>query len=107
MHTVRNDPSIIDDFRAALTTALAAYDREMEQKDGHGHTQEMIDVMNEEVMRLGPEAMKLLIEDLQADNAKLRGKLMMSGHDSHGELEVVKERTRRLLVQAHSQSSLG
>ena len=101
VHMIRDDPSIVDDFRSALNTALNAYDKEATQeKQGLGHTAEAIQAMNEEVMRLGPEAMKLLIEDLQAENAKLRGALMVSGHEGHGELQVAKERTRRLVNQA-------
>mmetsp|Transcript_103845 Transcript_103845/g.298954 ORF Transcript_103845/g.298954 Transcript_103845/m.298954 type:complete len:443 (-) Transcript_103845:276-1604(-) len=99
VHMIREDPSLIDDFRSGLEAALMAYDNDTQQGNDPGAepTSEAIEAMNEEVMRLGPQAMKLLIEELQAENAKLRG--IIHTHDG---VEVAKERTDRLIKEASS-----
>mmetsp|Transcript_103847 Transcript_103847/g.298969 ORF Transcript_103847/g.298969 Transcript_103847/m.298969 type:complete len:99 (-) Transcript_103847:276-572(-) len=96
---IREDPSLIDDFRSGLELALDAYntDTQEAQDPAAELTEEAIEAMNEEVIRLGPGAMKLLIEELQAENAKLRG--IIHTHDG---VEVAKERTDRLIKEASS-----
>mmetsp|Transcript_103850 Transcript_103850/g.298980 ORF Transcript_103850/g.298980 Transcript_103850/m.298980 type:complete len:1078 (-) Transcript_103850:276-3509(-) len=99
VHMIREDPSLIDDFRSGLELALDAYntDTQEAQDPAAELTEEAIEAMNEEVIRLGPGAMKLLIEELQAENAKLRG--IIHTHDG---VEVAKERTDRLIKEASS-----
>jgi len=96
VHMIREDPSLIDDFRSGLESALNAYDTDTQEAQDPAAelTEEAIEAMNEEVIRLGPGAMKLLIEELQAENAKLRGII----HTYDG-VEVAKERTDRLIKE--------